>query len=89
MLGQEATIKLVLKLKENQYYKDTTMRPGTRSLKTVVLKNGRILQAEGKEFFATEDHWVFFYNEDAEVKMQIPTSNIEYMFDEAYRQKTL
>lgn len=63
------------------------MRPGTRSLKTLVLKSGRILSANGKEFFAIEDHWVYWYNDQAEVKMAIPVLNVEKMHNETYSQE--
>lgn len=63
------------------------MRPGTRSLKTLVLKNGRILFAEGTEFFAIEDHWIYWYDKEANVKMAIPVLNVEKMSNETYCQE--
>lgn len=65
------------------------MRPGSRSLKSLILKNGRIHTAEGKEFFAIEDHWIYWYDQQAEVKMAIPVSNVEYMHNETYRKENI
>lgn len=65
------------------------MRPGTRELKEITLLNGETFVAKGQEFFALDDHWVFWYDEKAVVKMAIPATSVGYLYNEMYCKKAV